>query len=352
MTLAFIEPFDHYVTTAASGVGVQGYWNMKRSGIALVTGLLNPAGRALQIKGNTTDQDGWVLRPIPPTTRVSFGFYAKYEIRPEEGTANFIVLSDASPNYQARILINPAGQLLLIGEGGNNFQSSVQGLLEGVIYHIAGFFDISTPGDHKCKIVVNGDVNNPFIDAEGVDLQDQSSGFYSNFGYGLTRASLYTNHASVVVDDLLLLVDEATILPELELFPLLPNGDDSVGWTRSTGANNYANVDEAQIDSDTTYNHATVVGTTDRFTLPDLGFTPNLVWGVSIINCARKEDSATQAIKTFITVDGVDHETPEKFQGLNYASQQYTWLENPESELPWTGGDVDALKTGYKLTTG
>jgi hypothetical protein len=124
----------------------------------------------------------------------------------------------------------------------------------------------------------------------------------------------------------------------------LPNGQGNyAGFTSSSGDQNWQNVDEADVDGDTTYNESGVVGAKDSQNYEDVpalsGFSAK---AVTVDTIAKKTDTATTQITTFRR----DGSTDTDLSTHSLSSGYERFMDN-------LGGmaetDVNALEIGCKV---
>jgi hypothetical protein len=133
----------------------------------------------------------------------------------------------------------------------------------------------------------------------------------------------------------------------------------STQFTPSTGSN-WQNVDENAVvggnwqnqlgDGDTTYNSSNTVGHKDLFTLADLSVVAGSVRGIEVRNKWRKDDAAARTAKRVIRTGGTDYEGATAVSmSDSYVATDEIIEQNPNTSLPWTISNINALETGYKV---
>lgn len=349
MGIAWIEPWDFYADLPDTAIGAASVWNggigsAFDDGFSLVAGLLGGTGLALQVNDNGTVGAKEVYRAIPPTTQVTLNFYARYTI--PQAVQQVIQFKSASLVNQCQLQLTPIGVFQVLGEGEAVMATGTFIQQADAVNHFRILVDITTPGDNSFKLYINGN-DTPDIDVDGVDLMDDVNLFIEAISI---RRSYRDAAIDSAYDHMICLYDECTLIPELEMYPLHPTGDDAAAWTRSAGANNYANIDEAQIDGDATYNHSTTVNQKDRFTYPALGFVPDYIYSVSLVTTARKEESATQTLQQHIKIAATEYPSADIFLSTTYSLYYKHYVQNPATVAPWVPADLP-IKTGYELTS-
>jgi hypothetical protein len=132
---------------------------------------------------------------------------------------------------------------------------------------------------------------------------------------------------------------------------LRPTSDDSVAFTRNTGAANFETVDDVIQDSDSTHNASTANAQIDRFATTGTlgGPTTMRVQAINVVNIARRE-SAAQNMRNKIRHGGVDG------NGASFALPSaedfrpviQSFETNPSTSAQWTKTEAQAATFGYE----
>ena len=132
-----------------------------------------------------------------------------------------------------------------------------------------------------------------------------------------------------------------------------PDGDTAdADWTKSGGATNYENVDDATPDDDTTYVESGTVTDKDIYDHGALGISPDTVKGV-VVNVLGKDISAgTRGVKLVCKSGTTEEQSPDELTlGGDYGTVQEGWEKNPDNDADWNETTVNAAKFGMELTT-
>ena len=163
------------------------------------------------------------------------------------------------------------------------------------------------------------------------------------------------NNCYQQVDDLYVLrTDTApnnTFLGECRIFTNLPTGDSSTNkqWTRSTGSNNYALVDEATQNSDTDYTYDATPGHIDTFTFASITPTGGIA-AVALNMCARKDDAGTRQIAEETRQSSTEYTSSDtKTLTSSYLIHQNIREVDPATSLPWSASGVNSAEMGVKV---
>jgi hypothetical protein len=130
----------------------------------------------------------------------------------------------------------------------------------------------------------------------GVDTKQQTADTITFFRlYGTDGTGAQPN---VFSWDDIYVTDQGTRLGECRVVTLYPNGATAdADWTPSGGEDNYEQVDESQVDGDTSYVASDTPGDLDIYTVTDLGFVPDTVHAAQLTMCARKDDAETREVR-------------------------------------------------------
>lgn len=144
-------------------------------------------------------------------------------------------------------------------------------------------------------------------------------------------------------------VSGATFLGDLKIVGLLPNADDTVAWSRSTGSTNYSCVDETDSNQDTDYVYTTATSTSDIYGLPDLSGTPTIK-GVEIVTTAKRDNTASAEIRNLAKSGTNTTSGTTTALSIDYTLVR-TQLENVPGGTGWSYSDVNGLKVGVERVT-
>ena len=157
-----------------------------------------------------------------------------------------------------------------------------------------------------------------------------------------------------------------TFVGDTAVNAIYPDSDQTIQWN-ATGSPNYAQINEAPPDGDTSYIYMaptgtppTVVGQIDDFLWqPIMPFTGQII-AVHLLAYARKDDEGTREF-TF-TVDGIVPPVPDTppvfYPSDSYVYFDFSWDHDPSlttgtgpyNYFAWTQGGFNATKFGVKLT--
>lgn len=151
------------------------------------------------------------------------------------------------------------------------------------------------------------------------------------------------------IDDLYV-TDTATKLGERRIETLYPTSDVAQGWGRSSGSTNYTLVDEAQVNGDTDYVQASVVGDVDTYGLGDLSSTPTTIDAVQVIGYGLKTDAAARSIALQVKSGATTSDGSNYTLTSTYGRFTRLLTTDPNTAAAWTATNVNALQGGPKVT--
>lgn len=351
------DGFDHYPDVSTAGLGLASCWLNVGGGVlgtSLVPGL-SGIGQAMRTSPGASSISP--RRPIMPTEKLSLAMAFRIDAA-NVYNGGIIALTNAAVGFRLGIALNPMNQLILVNTEGPVAEVNIlaQGTLVlavGARNHMSIMVDLDPVGggDPIVKVALNGERDNPELEYQGPlpgsgDLAairlPIASGF-SGFNSGTDKT----------IDDLYLELDQAVLLPEVEIVTQGPQGTDEGDWTPLTGVagtDNHLMVDETLADGDVTYNHSDVIGARDIFTFADLPFVPEEIRCVTLLSCLRKEESATRIVKPVSKISGNYHYGHEYYNTTSYGYDYLHHRVNPETGIAWTYSQANAYTGGYENT--
>lgn len=338
--IAWLEPFDLYPNLAADGVGCGTYWNFPNTGgISLIAGLLSGVGYALYMDQTIQSNiDSWITRAITATTAISVGFF--YYTKAPTGSSKLWSFKTVGGSTLCYLQLLASGQLQACKADGTVRDTGLFPVLNGAINHFAIAYDASAG---TMQVWINGN-DEPDIDATGLN-----TGTIGLFGLYRTLGNAFDEYRYWAIDHIVCMFDTAEQLPELELYPLGPNADESVQFTPSTGTDNWAVVDDIPVNNDTDYNASNNLGDKDLLTCDVLPFVPDYVWCVSQVTTARKTESATQTIQQVVEIESVEYNSADLFLSVTYSHHFSHRRQNPATLADWLPDEIPTV-SGYVVT--
>jgi hypothetical protein len=143
-----------------------------------------------------------------------------------------------------------------------------------------------------------------------------------------------------------------------------PIGDCSLTWLLPTGAgtttqftpdsgSNYARVNEATPDLDTSYVGSSTIGQIDTYQMADLPVSAASVKSIAAVIMARKDDAGTRGVACEIRTGGANFQGANQFSlGMNYLYYFNNWGRKPGgTPSPWSVADINAIEVGQNMVS-
>ena len=192
----------------------------------------------------------------------------------------------------------------------------------------------------------------------GVNTRNGSSNAYAT-SLALGNSSQFTNVSGVTlgafdIDDLVTLDTTGsynnTYIGDVAIKCKFPNANGTTQqWTRNTGANNYAAVNENPPDGDTTYVSDATVGEIDRNLYPTT--TGTVVKAVIARPLARKDDGTSRSIRAVTKSGATLGDNGSDFAlSTSYVYYHGLFETDPNTSLPWAIAAVNSAEFGVKVT--
>lgn len=153
--------------------------------------------------------------------------------------------------------------------------------------------------------------------------------------------------------DDLYLNDAATSLGEARVDVLAPSADTAdKDWTPLSGTDNYAMVDEATYDDDTSYVSSSTVGNKDLYDVADLASSPTSILAVQVGYTAKKDDATARTMRSVLKSGVTEAVGTTNAPG----SSAYTFFSDihevdPGTASAWTASGVNALQVGMEVVS-
>lgn len=193
--------------------------------------------------------------------------------------------------------------------------------------------------------------------ATGVDTQQSGTAQVTNIQLEALGGSPSLDRQHIYICDGSGSAPYNTFLGFIRIVTDLPDTDGTATlWTPSTGSDNYAMIDEATPDDDTTYNLGAIVDDDDQFLFPAIA-EPGVPLAVQDFVVARKDDVGPREIAlTMLSGLGGAVLDVGSSQALaeTYKFFVETRIQDPADGTPVDWDDstnVDAAQSGYRIVT-
>jgi hypothetical protein len=121
-------------------------------------------------------------------------------------------------------------------------------------------------------------------------------------------------------------------------------------FTASSGADNYAMVDEALGDGDTSYVLSAAVLDKDLYDLADLSEDPAAIDAVQLCVTARETDAGQYNLKSLLKSGATTYDGAAGSLTTSYIDVLEIWQTDPNGSAAWTKDAIDALQAGQEVT--
>jgi len=184
--------------------------------------------------------------------------------------------------------------------------------------------------------------------ATGLNTRPTSTNNYANklvFGQ-------QTNNSNFYIDDLFWRSDASSVawLGDICCHTRMPASDASVTWSRSGGASNFSNVDEAQQNTTTDYVYSSTAGQEDFYGIASIASTPATVIATTVRAYAIKSDIGTRTAAVQLKSGATT--VASSTLTLTTSGWQWAWrmdLTDPDTGSAWTAAAVNAVNIGPKI---
>lgn len=199
--------------------------------------------------------------------------------------------------------------------------------------------------------------NNEVINITGQDTRNGGTGVIDSFAYvvGGYTDGFGSNGAQLDFDDTYACSSAGTVnntfLGPVRIDGLLPDSDGATtDFTPLSGSDNFAMVDEAVPDGDTSYNTSATPGHKDIFGLSDIPTPASVtVFGVISRVRAKASDLGVVELQPSVISNAVEDDGASRFLGTSYAEYSDLFEQNPDGNVSWTDSSVNTLQIAYRI---
>jgi hypothetical protein len=349
MALIFADGFDGYgaglsaATTALVNSGKWAYYGgWGDANWVVQVGYGRQGGGAL-IPGQV--QTVWVANDLPNLDEVIMGGAVQLHVLSGNDNPIFSLYDGAT--QQVMVGYDGANMIAQRGDGTVLATASPTNPLTIGLWHVLEVhFKIADAGG---RVVVKVD-GTTVIDFTG-DTKNTANAYATRYYVGTVGGS---NAFRIYIDDFTIntLVGDAPtgFIGDRRVEnrkPLLEGATSD--FTPSAGTNNALNVDENGADIDATYNESSTVGHVDLYTVQDLATSSGSVIGLVHATRWRKTDAGARTGRQVLRTDATNFEGPDVAMNDAYITTIRTLSINPDTSLPWTVSEINALEIGVKV---
>lgn len=341
MALLFIDGFDHYTALTE-----------KYDLVAtppLEAEIITTDGRftngALEISDNNI---GEIVKFVTTSDEIIVGLAVKFDginvwiMRFQDGVGNTICTFEAE-GTGGKVWRGDFDSGTLLGSFVSGFTTATWQYLEVRIKRNA------TLGEVEVRI----------NESAVLSLTNQNTGA-TNFSRIFLRTTAQ-NGGSVLLDDMYILntvgaAPQNTFIGDVRVTALRPKANGNTNNFTPTGAsNNFEAVDDALADQDATFVEAGQLGAKDDYNnkdFADLGISPGTIYGVQVVNSAKKTDAGTLKYKNQMVIAGslFDDGTEITATATDYKMTTFIRDTDPSDSAAWTESKVAAVGSGFEIT--
>lgn len=354
-----------YASAGTSSANLLALWTSQpNSGadavISVSAGNGRTSGSALLFAAAATNRWSNLQKTLDSQPTWGAAFAIKLPALPATGSTPVIAVLADSGTTQVDLRLNSDGSLTATRNGtslGNTGSGTVSpGVwthfeFKATIHPTAGTIYVAVNGVQKLSLTTQNTRNTANSSANQVTI-----GLGSSLGAGIS--------GNVFFDDIIIydgqttdangLADITGPIGDCGLYWIEPSGaGTTTQWTPDTGSN-YARVNEATPDGDTSYVADATVGDMDTYALTDLPISVASVKSVAQLHYARKDDVGSRAIQAALRSGGGNtaHATAQSL-GNSYLYYFSNWGQNPNNGAAtnWTVAAINALEAGQKVNS-
>jgi hypothetical protein len=175
------------------------------------------------------------------------------------------------------------------------------------------------------------------------------------------RVEAHPTSADAFIDDLYVLntagaAPHNSFLGDTRVTVLRPKANGNTNNFTPTGAaSNFQAVDDALNDGDATFVEAGQVFAKedyDNFNFADLGISPGTIYGVQVVNAAKKTDAGQLRYVDQMVVNGARYTDGSEVTATTGLYKMTTFIsdKDPSDNATWTESKVAAVGSGFEIT--
>lgn len=121
-------------------------------------------------------------------------------------------------------------------------------------------------------------------------------------------------------------------------------------WSRSTGSDQWATIDEALMNGDVDYNFTDTLDAEDLLNFPDIDISNAPIRGIQGNVEVRTEDGGAAEVTLLTRQSSTTYDGTARTVPATYLVRREPWGVNPATGSPWTEAEYNAAQFGYKKT--
>lgn len=331
MALRFVDGFDHY--SLPSQLTMK-YQTLSLSDATFMTGR-RAGSQALLFRGSE-----WIALTLDNQNTWIVGM-AVYFVG--NGTDALVRFYDSAGDPQASVVVQTNGTIRLYrGTTNTTLATSDLALNLNTWYYLEAKINIADSGG-LFEVRVNEAV---WVTYSGDTKQTSVT--------GANRVILYGRPADNAIDDLYICDGTGgsnnDYLGDCRVDTIYPNGAGTYSdFTPQGSGTNWENVDESQLDENSSYNYSNTVGHKDSFAFTNLPAITGSIFGVQACIGARKDDAGARVVRPLARIDSTDYEGGDLYLSGSFLFFRQLWQQNPDTTAAWVQADIDDAEFGYKI---
>jgi len=226
------------------------------------------------------------------------------------------------------------------GVAGTSLQTISTTITNGTWYH------------WEFKVVISTTVGTLDLYKDGVSIHTSTGQNTGSISIDQCRfnAPGGTNRRSVDIDDIVL--TDGDLFGNSRIHTLSPSSDTAEkDFSRSTGADNFALVDEKPPTDDTDYVFGSTSGDYDLYGMGNLPVVPANLYAVQVSLVTRKVEAGGRSIRTKLKSGASTYDGTYASLNLTYTIHSTLYRLNPNGNVTWTNAAVNAASAGMELST-
>lgn len=338
--LLLIEGFEG-ASSQAGGVSAQMATMLTNKGHWCYSGgIWSDAGRLAGVSFKDHASRGFSLRYSTSDKTIIIGFGLKVTAWPGAAVARDIMsIMDHEGNVHGLIQLYDVDEWRVVVPEGTYTTTNNSGGGAGWFYVEFKITISNTTGSFDLKI---NEVSE--LDDNTIDTQANADGY-----------SCFALFQSVLVwrwmDDIYICDSTTSVnndfLGECQVIGKFPDGDGSSSDFAPSAGDNYQNVDEQDVDDDTTYNDGSS-GDIDYYTYDDLTES-YLVRGLQVNTTMRTTDAGAVSVKNKVQSNSIVADGEERFVNTTYSTEYDIIINDPNTSLSWTVDAINDAEFGLEV---